>query len=95
MGLSTLRPSNDELPAAIEELYRHYANQFDIDKEATLAEKRLIEWRARQLLQETYGPLLDPIRDLIKALELSPGEEVISLAIKGVDGEVRIVKIGE
>lgn len=71
----------EKLVAMAAEIYGRYSNSFDM---------RTIEDRARQIVQDTYGPILDPIRALVMELELSPGEEIVSIAIRQVDGEIRI-----
>lgn len=71
----------DKIVAMAAEIYMRYAAGFD---------QRTIEARARELMNQTYGPLLDPIRDLINLLELSPGEEIVSIAIRDIDGEIRV-----
>lgn len=48
---------------------------------------------ARKMMQRIYGPLLDPIRKLIMSLDLSPGDEIISVAIRDIDGEIRVKSV--
>lgn len=87
MGRSTRDPPDmsaedrEKLVQMAAEVYGRYSSGFDM---------RDLEARARELMEATYGPLLDPIRTLIRELELSPGEEVVSIAIRQVDGEIRI-----
>lgn len=71
----------DEIVAMAAEIYGRYAAGFD---------QRTIEDRAREIIRQTYGPLLDPIRELITLLELSPGDEIISIAIRDAEGEIRV-----
>lgn len=75
------KEERDQIVAMAAEIYGRYAAGFD---------QRDIEERAREIVQQTYGPLLDPIRQLINFLELSPGEEIVSIAIKDIDGEIRV-----
>lgn len=71
----------EEIVAMAAEIYMRYAAGFD---------QRNIEDRAREIMNQTYGPLLEPIRQLISFLELSPGEEIVSIAIRDIDGEIRV-----
>jgi uncharacterized protein (DUF1778 family) len=71
----------EKLVAMAAEIYGRYSSSFDM---------RSIEDRAREIVRDTYGPLLDPIKELVTLLELSPGDEIISVAIRGADGEIRI-----
>lgn len=70
-----------ELSAIVEELRRR------ADEEATR--------RASEIVRDTYGPLLAPIRQLITGLALSPGEVIVSVAIREATGEIRIVHLDE
>lgn len=56
--------------------------------------KRITDAYIRDTMKETWGPFLEVVGDFVRALKLSPGEEIVSVAVRDFEGRIRIVQVG-